>query len=159
MIGRPREDEVDRFWSKVEKSNGCWTWSAATVQGYGVFSITQPRRQVKAHRMSFALANGLDIRDLDAEVIMHTCDNPQCVNPAHLLVGTNATNMEDRDRKGRGADRRGSLCPTAKLSWPEVHRIRAAYGPGTTLRDLAYKFNVSPKCIHNVVTNKTWKYQ
>lgn len=94
-----------RFWAKVDKRgpNECWPWTgnrkAASVgDGYGRFWIGQQR--VYAHRMSFALTQG-EMPTSDV-VIRHTCDNPPCVNPRHLLAGTPRDNVRDMVERGRG---------------------------------------------------------
>lgn len=92
-------DEETRFWRKVDQSGECWTWAAAkSNNGYGIFSRTG-RVLVYAHRFSYEIHNG-EPPPPHLEV-MHACDNPPCVNPAHLALGTHADNMADMSRKGR----------------------------------------------------------
>lgn len=86
----------DRFWEKVDKSGDCHVWtSAKTRQGYGVFFVAG--RTLLAHRLAACL-NGADPL---AQVVMHSCDNPSCVNPAHLSEGTPKLNSDDMIAKGR----------------------------------------------------------
>lgn len=90
-----------RFWAKVAKSdNGCWLWKGAKdKQGYGMVRLPQFRRTpVPAHRVAYALAHGSVTEGM---LVMHACDNPQCVNPAHLSLGTHRDNMLDMMRKER----------------------------------------------------------
>lgn len=96
---RIRGNHVARFWSKVQKTNDCWLWIGPTWGfGYGRFKIGHKYGQ--AHRYSFQLANpGRAIEDL---WVLHHCDNPLCVNPAHLFLGTRQDNMDDMKAKGRG---------------------------------------------------------
>lgn len=92
---------VSRFWAKVDRSGECWAWTGETNnQGYGrfVFWHEGERKRVFAHRMSLVLA-GVDLAD--SEVVMHSCDTPPCVNPAHLSIGTQTDNMRDALAKGR----------------------------------------------------------
>ena len=90
---------AERFWSKVKKQpNGCWEWQAAKTRlGYGRFA--PEGTTVKAHRVSFELCKG---PIPDGMHVMHSCDNPPCVNPEHLSLGSNQDNVNDREAKGRG---------------------------------------------------------
>lgn len=97
-----------RFWEKVNKTapNGCWVWTGQT-HGFGYGYVRGPDlKKARAHRLSYEMAKGAIP---DGFVVRHMCDNPSCVNPAHLEVGTMADNIQDRDRRGRTAigDRHG----------------------------------------------------
>lgn len=83
---------VERFWAKVDKTESCWVWTGARTQGYG--NVWFNRRYMRAHRVSFQLANpGRDITGLDVD---HRCHNPSCVNPDHLRAITHKQNEEHR---------------------------------------------------------------
>src|ERR1700756_2891954 len=91
----------DRFWAKVAKGPGCWEWQGKRhYKGYGHFTVRGQgrRRTLKAHRVSWELANGPIPEGLH---VLHSCDNPPCVNPDHLFLGTDMDNVHDRDAKGR----------------------------------------------------------
>jgi len=98
MANRYRTSE-ERFWTKVQKTDSCWLWlgSRTSAKGYGQF-IANGRRYL-ASRYSWELHNGQPIPD--GLIVCHHCDNPQCVNPAHLFTGTYQDNMDDRGAKGR----------------------------------------------------------
>lgn len=95
MSGKP-QPIAPRFWSKVHITDGCWLWTGALRNGYGRFG-SRPFKY--AHRVSWELANG-PTGDLK---VLHRCDNPRCVRPDHLFLGTQLDNMRDRSAKGRTA--------------------------------------------------------
>lgn len=92
-----------RFWAKVDVRgpDECWEWQASTTSsGYGQIMVNaRPRRITRAHRLSWTIANGPIPSGM---VVCHRCDNPPCVNPAHLFVATQQDNIADMVRKGRG---------------------------------------------------------
>lgn len=88
------QKDLDRFWTKVNKSDGCWEWSGSTRGGYGTFWLNGT--VVSAHRLSFQIANGYPSKH-----VLHSCDNPPCVNPKCLFDGTQQENVDDMYSKGR----------------------------------------------------------
>lgn len=95
---------IDRFWTKVDKSQDCWLWTdSCTEDGYGTFHPSQARRlwwpHERAHRFSYIVTNG----PIEPLVLMvcHSCDNPPCVNPDHLFLGDAQINTDDMISKGR----------------------------------------------------------
>lgn len=149
IYGRPN----DRFWAKVDKGDGCWCWTG-TGSRYGMFWSGDGRR-IGAHRFSYEMHRGPIPNGM---LVMHTCDNPKCVNPDHLRLGTPKDNMEDMDRKGRrrtGA-RRGEACSFSALNADAVRFIRAH--PEMRLTDLGERFGVTPNTIRAVRIGKTWTH-
>ena len=148
-----------RFWRKVDKRgpDECWPWTASTVGG-GYGQIGRGGRgggNEIAHRLSWMIANGPIPEGL---YILHSCDNPICVNPAHLSPGTQKRNLDDMAAKGR-ANRigaRGERGGLAKLTWPKVEKIRSKYKEGARQVDLAKEFGVSQATISEIVRRKTW---
>lgn len=141
-----KQNDPQRFWSKVKKTDGCWLWeSVITKRGYGLFN--SQGKKIGAHRYAWMIVNGPIPEGL---VVCHRCDNPPCVNPAHLFVGTQRENNLDCLAKGR---RRYVYHPSyRKLSPEKVAAIRATYNPKhVTLRELAEQYEVSIPMIHYVV--------
>lgn len=153
----PKKTLADRFWEKVDRRgpDECWPWTKATNEhGYGVMRPEGQRSgpTVRAHRVSLMLA-GVDI---DGLVIRHSCDNPPCVNPAHLSVGTEADNSADMVARDRHA--RGSRSGTSKLTEHQVIAIRARCAAGEMHRVVATDFGVSRPTITGIVNGKTWRH-
>lgn len=153
----------DRFWSKVDKRgpNDCWLWTATkTSFGYGSFRMGSAtdgtRRKEMAHRLAYMLATDEQIPA--GKVVMHSCDNPTCVNPAHLSIGTYSENGKaayDRQRRFSTVQP-GEDHPRARLTQEQVVYIRKV-GKDRTLRNLATQFNVSPSTIDAIRRGVNWK--
>ena len=138
---------LERFWAMVHKtSEGCWIWTGSKNQyGYGQFWYKLHRPQ-GAHRISYELVHG---PIPDRICVLHRCDNPACVNPAHLFLGTPKDNTADCQTKGRH-----SPPPRApKLTEDDVRAIRVSSESQVAL---AAKYNVDPSTISNVLTRHSW---
>ena len=152
-----KAQDISRFWSKVNKTNECWEWATYKKKnGYGVFSIKHIN--VYAHRVSAYIA-GLIESINTKNLVCHTCDNPLCVNPSHLFIGSAADNMQDKKTKGRCNPIIGESHGSAKLKEDEVVEIKNKYIQGdTTQKQLATQYKVSRTTIGNIINNKNWKH-
>lgn len=135
-----------------EPNSGCWIWLGYTFTGYG--RLRSKGKSLLAHRVSYTVYGG---EIPDGFCVRHKCDNPSCVNPDHLLIGTLLDNNKDRDDRGRthrfNGARRGENNPRARLTWLKVGEIRELAGLSSKA-DLARKFGVSEKTIGDIVSNR-----
>jgi len=149
---------AERFWRKVSKAGPeeCWIWHAhINASGYGRMMWEKKDLRL-AHRISWELANG---PIPDGLIVCHKCDNPPCVNPAHLFVGTHADNMADRDRKHRRAPPKGELNGRARLTEQQVRDIRAnAVLCRLTHKELAEWLGVTRTIVSSIIARKTWQH-
>lgn len=146
----------ERFTEKVAKSKSCWIWiGASDGKGYGI--TTNNKQRIFAHRASYMLFVGKIPKGL---FVLHKCDNPPCVNPSHLFVGTQLDNMRDAVRKGRHKNNplKGSKNPLAKLTETDIPKIRKLYSDGMRQAHIAKKFNVSPATIWEIRVGRKWKH-
>lgn len=149
-----KERSIGRFWKFVSKGNEdeCWTWKGAkTNNGYGAFSVGIKR--ISSHRFSWQLHFGEIPKGM---VVCHKCDNPPCVNPNHLFLGTNAENQGDKKMKGRAARGEGNY--KAKLTESDVREIRDLLKEGLSAREIARKFNVRHAAILTIKSGKNWSW-
>lgn len=149
--------DVQRFWRKIQKTDGCWLWIGSRgPSGYGLFGVaTDSGRWAtnRAHRFSWEIHNGPIPPGM---CVCHHCDNPPCVRPDHLFLGTHKDNSDDMIRKGRGAF--GEKHPRAILDWETVRRIRREYDGTLTGRvELANRFGVTERAINSIVRGFIWK--
>lgn len=142
----------ERFWTFVDKSGDCWNWTALkNDQGYGKFVIRN--KQIFAHRFSYQLANGVIPEGL---FVCHHCDNPSCVRPSHLFVGTIQDNTADCVAKGRNS--KGEKHTSAKLTENDVRQIRSEYASGVSGVSLAKRYKICTPTISNIIHRKSWKH-
>ena len=150
--------DIARFLAKVNKTSECWLWAGGlSDKGYGVFWLGTKRdgKDQYAHRVAYEIAYGTIPDGLD---VLHKCDNPTCVNPAHLWAGTHTENMRDMFAKGRRRTLPGEKNPRAKLTWEKVREIRSRYVPHVvTCKMLAGEYGVDPALIHRIVRGRMWK--
>lgn len=153
-----RLDIIKRFWSKVDKTGDCWIWTASkNYGGYGYFgiSIGGKPKVYKAHRIAYILGNKKLVPK--GTLVCHTCDNPSCVNPDHLFIGTDRDNTNDKMKKNRQSRMLSARNPSSKLTEPQVAEIRRLYASGgTTYQELGSKFSVTKQTIFAIIKNKQW---
>jgi hypothetical protein len=143
---------IDRFWAKVQKTPECWEWTAAKTHGYGYYQrIGKSRR---AHCISFELHYG---SIPDGMFVCHSCDNPGCVNPDHLFLGTPADNTRDMIAKGRHRGQLpGSSHTHSKLTDADVVAIRSA--EGVTQKRLAERYGIDQGQISRIRAGRVWTH-
>lgn len=148
---KPGPPQVDVM-ALVRIGAGCWEWQGAVnCDGYGTF--TRQYRRVMAHRAVWEAFNGRK----PGPVLMHTCDNPRCCNPVHLVEGTHKTNQADKFEKGRQA--KGSRVGTAVLTESQVLEMRRRYVPRVcTYEMLAAEFGVHRDTVQKAVRGKLWRH-
>ena len=143
--------DEQRFWDQVDHSITCWNWRGwKTAKGYGELSFQG--KVIRAHRLSYQLKIGAIP---DGLFVLHKCDNPSCVRPDHLFLGTLAENCHDRHNKGRTA--RGSRNGWAKLTEVDIKSIRIlASMSSLSQKEIADRFRVTSENIHHILSGKTW---
>lgn len=151
MISRPL---ADRFWEKVDvrSPSECWEWKGGKVQfGYGIIGETKTRKILRAHRVSYEINKGVIPK---GQMVRHTCNNSICVNPNHLVLGTQADNMIDLAKSNRGM---------TKLSLKEVDAIREmrrrhSYSRSGITVWLANWFGISQSHVSGICTGAQRRY-
>lgn len=149
FVSRPIEE---RFWEKVAKGEGCWEWQGRrTKPGYGRFwpqGLKGPA--VQAHRIAWELVNGPIPAGL---YVCHSCDNPPCVRPDHLWLGTNRENQLDAVAKGRG--NAGERNNKARISTADAEAIRAST---EATGALAIRYGISPGHVWRIRRGERWAH-
>lgn len=147
--------DTERFWSKVDKTsdpNGCWLWlDLIKPTGYGEYR--DGKKKVRAHRFAYELVNG---PIPEGKHLLHSCDNPRCVNPAHLSAGTAKENQQDMTQKGRG--RIGTRNGSAKLTEQDVIKIKELLAQGFSQEKIAKQYGVAQSIISKISLGRLWKH-
>jgi hypothetical protein len=150
----------ERFWAKVDRRgpDDCWEWTGTkTRKGYGQIRVAGHNMQ--AHRVSYELNVGPITAGLFA---CHRCDNPPCVNPGHLFLGTAADNSSDMVARGRtragGYFAKGSARSNAKLTEHDVITILERLARGDSHSTLGRRFGIAPSLISGIATGKRWRH-
>ena len=168
------EKDIVRFWSKVDKNgplpdqsnphyaglDRCWVWTGAKFRtGYGEFRLKNRMRS--AHRVAWIIKHGSipTGEGHHGSCIIHKCDRRDCCNTAHLQVGSNADNAQDRENKKRNRPPCGEAQGASKLTDDKVIKIRLRYKAGGIYqRELAKEFGVSQRLISLVTRCEAWKH-
>lgn len=165
VAGRLRFGDPEvRFWMGVKSSrDGCWEWTnSRNIAGYGML-FYQGRSQ-PAHRVSWQIHSGPIPEGL---FVCHQCDNPRCVRPSHLFLGTALDNARDRDRKGRAGKRpsrkgckglEGESHPMSVLSASDVLLIRARLDEGESSVAIGKEYGVDTSTISSIRRRRTWRH-
>ena len=149
----PKKSIEQRFWEKVKIQGllDCWNWTAGLWGEGGYARFAESGTSVKGSRWIWALLYGEIPKGM---CVLHKCDNPRCVNPNHLFLGTHQDNMDDKVSKGRqdrtsGEDRWGT-----KLTDAQVQEIRECVKQGVTTRAIGKKFDISCGYVSMLATGK-----
>jgi len=149
---------ADRFLMKTERGEDdeCWNW-IGSKNGQERGLIQFKKSSISAPRVCWVMNFGSIPKGL---FVCHTCDNPSCINPQHLFLGTNADNIQDMYDKGRREAHKGEKCATSILTGNQVMEIRKLYVPRTNKRrfELAKMFGVSEGTIQDIVYHKSWRH-
>ncbi len=140
---------ADRFARHVDKSGGCWIWTASrNARGYGYFDHGY------AHRFSYTTF----VEAIPAgAMVLHRCDNPPCVRPDHLFVGDAADNARDRDSKGRANTPKGATHGMAKLTPRQAWAIRVCATLGDSTMMIARWFGISEAQVSRIRNGSRWR--
>jgi len=150
--GAVLNNPIKNFWRAVTKTENCWLWRK-TKHGYGSLSVKG--KPMRAHRFSWMIHNGPIESDL---CVLHKCDNPRCVNPDHLFLGTRHENNKDRDMKHRTKVPVGANNGNAKLTESDVRTIRNKLDDGNSLASIGKEYGVTWQTIQAIKNRKTWDH-
>ena len=144
-LGRSIEE---RFWSRVcvKSDEECWPWIGCHSSGYGMLKATRSNKKIYAHRLSFEIATETSTQGM---VVCHKCDNPDCVNPSHLFLGTHKDNLLDAARKGRKGH---AITPS------QASEIKTRSARGEKVAKIARELGVIQRTAYDVAWGRTWSH-
>lgn len=157
-VSLPTERERFNAMTRATKT-GCIEWTGSkNGRGYGLFTCERPNhhRSAKTHRIAWEWANQASL--LPGSVIMHECDNPCCVNPDHLTLGTHKQNSQQAWERGRRKPIRGEKNTRAQLTKVKVIEARARFVRGESIPKIAEEYGVKYPALYNAVRGRTWKW-
>jgi hypothetical protein len=146
----------DKFWSRVKRTAKCWEWTGkCALKGYGksyIFWYTH--NEQLAHRTSWIIHKG---KIPKGKHVLHHCDNPKCVRPSHLYLGTNADNVRDKVKRGRtGKEKRtGELSALSKVTEEQVKAMRKSSDTGVAW---AKRLGITEAQVSRIRLRKCWKH-
>ncbi len=155
-------DVQKRFFSKVAMTanpDKCWEWlGGKSKSGYALFCVNLSkgnRPSVRASRVMYFIHTG---EHPTGKMVCHSCDNPNCVNPNHLFLGTPKDNTQDMIKKGRKFVAKGEKVSTSKLTAEQVLIIRERRNNGALLRELAKDYSLDMTSISLIIRRRNWKH-
>lgn len=147
---------VQEFWAKVKKGQGCWEWTAyKNPLGYGRIGNARTNKWFMAHRLSYEINVG---PIPDGLCVLHTCDNPGCVRPGHLFLGTREDNNHDRHLKGRDRPAKGERHGRSKITDGDVREMRRLHKLGWAIPALATRFDISKSQVSGILSRRYWRH-
>jgi hypothetical protein len=147
-------DPADKLRVNSQRQGDCIEWTGSkNAKGYG--RTTFLGKMKLTHRVAYELVHGPISDDMR---VCHRCDNPPCINPDHLFLGTQADNVSDMFKKGRGHDRRGEGHAQVKLTNAQVIEIRRCHAAGESMKSLATRYNYNMGSMWSLLKGRTWSH-
>lgn len=153
---KPTLELIERFHEKwaLNPRTGCWEWTASIAgKGYGQIKLPGERRQIYAHRLAYLIFYGELPED---RMVCHTCDNPRCVRPSHLFLGSAADNLGDMRDKDRHL--RGERNAKAKLTDDKVRHMHRLSAEGVSQGRIAAMMGVSQGVVWRILHGESWAH-
>lgn len=140
------------FYERIEKTESCWIWKGSKIKsGYGIISFGG--KPISAHRLSWKIHHEEIGSDM---IVRHLCNNPICVNPEHLAIGTHQDNSDDRVKAGNSG--KGSQNCNSSLNEEDIKKIKNLLVLGISGAEIGRRFNVSRTTINNIKKQRTWRH-
>ena len=153
---------AERFWEKVKRTDACWFWTGSKIKaGYGqIHAGGSTRQMLLAHRVSWKLHHGAIPSEFN---VLHKCDNPSCVNPDHLFLGTSKDNTQDMFTKGRWRmphypGSKGENNGNSRLTASDVLAIRSLRANNLSQKIIAKRFGINKKTVAMIERRVTWRH-